>query len=184
MDHCLAQVFCTGLSLRLAKRDFVGFSIFSHDQWVVHGDISRALLEVTYGIAARRHHITQELVGFRYRNCGAIHKPSLDFAPGVFEPRTVGGHERPDAETLDSCRALVESGFRVPPVAAFLHGMGIFSSAEPAAKSFGPALSKIEQPRDARNHNHGESDDYDYCCYAHSHPPIDRFLRSFLSCNK
>jgi hypothetical protein len=162
MDHCLAQVFCAGLPLCLAKRDFVGFSIFFHDQWVVHRDISRALLKVTYGVATRGQHIPQELVGFRYRNGGAIHEPSLDFTPGVFEARTVAGRQRPDAETLDSFSALVESGFRVPPVTAFLHGVGIFSSPELAAQSFGPPFSKKEQPRDSRNQNHNESDDNGY----------------------
>jgi hypothetical protein len=183
MDHCLAQVFCARLPLRLAKRDFVGFSIILHNQRMVHGDISRTLFKVTYRIATRGHHITQQLVGFRYHNGGAVHKPRLDPAPRVFEACTIAGRERPDVETFDSFRALFEPGFRMPPVTAFLHGVGIFSATELAAQSFGPALSKREQRRDARNHNHDESDDCDYCCFAHNQPPINRILLSSLSCN-
>jgi hypothetical protein len=123
------------------------------------------------------------LVGFRYRNNGAVHKPRLDSAPGVFEARTIAGRERPDVKTFDSFRALFEPGFRMPPATAFLHGAGIFSATELAAQSFGPALSKKEQRHDARNHNHDDSYDCGYFCYAHNQPPINRILLSSLSRN-
>ena len=57
-------------------------------------------------------------------------------------------------ETFDPFRAFIEPGFRMPPAAAFLHGAGIFSAAELAAQPIGPALSKKEQRRYDRNHNH------------------------------
>jgi hypothetical protein len=99
------------------------------------------------------------LVGFRYRTGGAVHKPRLDFAPGIYEACTIAGRERSDVEAFDSFCALVEPGFRMPPITALLHGARIFSATELAAQSFGPALSEKEQRRDTRNHNHDESDD-------------------------
>jgi hypothetical protein len=159
MDHGLSQLFRTRLPLCLAKRDFVGFSIIFHDQGMVHGDISGTLFKVTYRIASRRHHVPQELVGFPYRKGGAVHKSRLDPAPGVLKTRAIGGRKGPDVETIDSLRPLVEPGFRVPPAATFLHGTGVFSAAELAAQSFGPALSQNEQSGDARDHDHGQSDD-------------------------
>jgi hypothetical protein len=99
------------------------------------------------------------LVGFRYRTGGAIHKPRLDFAPGVYEAGMIAGRERPDVETFDSFGPLFEPGFPMPPVTTFLHGAGIFSTAELVAQSFGPALAEKKQCRDARNRDHDESDD-------------------------
>ena len=142
MDHGLAQVFRAGLPLRLAKCDFVGRPIVVQDQWMVHGDISRTLFEVTDRIATRGHHIAQQLVGFRYRTGRAVHKPRLDSVPGVFETRTIAGRERSDVEALDSFRALIEPGFRLSSGTAFLHGAGVFSATKLAAKFFGPALSE------------------------------------------
>jgi hypothetical protein len=99
------------------------------------------------------------LVSLHYRTRGVVHKPRLDSAPGIDEARTIGGHQRPDVETFDSCRALFELGFSLPLVTAFLQGTGIFSVTELAAQLFGPALSEKEEHRDAGNHDHDHSDD-------------------------
>src|SRR4030095_3007994 len=158
MDHCLPQVFCAGLALHLAERDFVSGSIVFHNQWMVHGDISCTLFKITYRITTCRHHSTQQLVGFGYRTRGAVYEPRLDSAPGVTEARTILRRDRPNVETLDSFGAPFECSFRMPTVSAFLHGAGIFSATELASQSFGPALSSKEQCRDARNHNPDETD--------------------------
>jgi hypothetical protein len=159
MDHCLAQVFRAGLPLCLPKRDCVSRSVVFQNQRMIHGDICRPLFKITYRIAARGHHITQQLVRCRYRTGGAVNEARLDSAPGLYEARTIAGCERPDVKTLDSLCTPVEPGFRLPPGTAFLYGAGIFSATELAAQSFGPALSEKEQRRDARNHNHDDSDD-------------------------
>jgi hypothetical protein len=99
------------------------------------------------------------LVGFCDRTGGAIHKPRLDSTPGGFEARAIAGGKRPDVETFDSFRALVEPGFRVPAATAFLHGAGIFTATELAAQSCGPALSEKQQRRDARSHKYDQDHD-------------------------
>jgi hypothetical protein len=65
MKHCLPQFFPTGLPLRLTDRDCVGGAVIFQNQRIVHGDIRRTLSKITDWIAARGHHIAQQLIGFR-----------------------------------------------------------------------------------------------------------------------
>jgi hypothetical protein len=60
---------------------------------------------------------------------------------------------------LDSLCALIEPGFRTPPVAACLHCASIFSVTELCAQSLGPALSVPKERGDACQENHDESTD-------------------------
>jgi hypothetical protein len=159
MNHCLAQVFRGGLPPRLPKRDFVGRPVVFQSQWMIHGDICHLLFKVTYRIASRGHHITQQLVRFRYCTGGAVNEACLDSAPGLYEARTIACCKRPDVKLLNSLCAPFEPGFRMPPVAAFLHGPSIFSITELSAQSFSPALSMQEESGDACNESHDESAD-------------------------
>jgi hypothetical protein len=153
MNHCLAQVFGVGLPSCLPKGDFVSRSIVLENQWMIHGDIRRPLFKVTYWIATRGHHITQELVRFRYGSRRSVNEARLDSLPGLYKACPVTCRERLDVQPLDSLCSFFECGFRMPPVAAFLYGALIFSSSELSAKSFSPALSVQEERGDARNEN-------------------------------
>jgi hypothetical protein len=159
VNHCLAQVFRASLPPRLPERYFVSRSVVFQNQWMIHGDICRLLFKVTYRIAPRGHHITQQLVRFRNRTGGAVNKARLDSAPGCYEARTIACRERPDVKPLDSLCALFEPGFRLPAVAAFLHGASIFSITELSAQSSSPTLSMQKERHDAYNQNHDESTD-------------------------
>jgi hypothetical protein len=159
MNHCLAQVFGGGLPPRLPKRDLVSRSVVFQNQRMIHGDICRPLFKVTYRIAPRGHHITQQLVRFGYGAGGAVNEVRLDPVPGLYEARTIACRERPDVKPLDSLSALFEPGFRMPPVAAFFHGPSIFSITELGAQSFSPALSMPKERGDTCKENHHESTD-------------------------
>ncbi|MFZ0593885.1 MAG: hypothetical protein WAM39_25745, partial [Bryobacteraceae bacterium] len=125
-----------------------------------HGDICRSLFKITYRIAPRGHHITQQLVRFRHRTGGAVNEARLNSAPGLYEARTIGHRERPDLKRLDSLCALLKPSFRMLAVAAFLHGASIFSTTELSAQSFSSALSAQKEHDDGRNENRDESNDY------------------------
>jgi hypothetical protein len=99
------------------------------------------------------------LVRFRYRTGRAVNEARLDSAPGLYEARTIACRERPDVKLLDSLSALFEPGFRMPPVAACLHGASIFSATELCAQSLRPALSVPKERGDACRENHDESTD-------------------------
>jgi hypothetical protein len=112
----------------LAKGDFVGFPVIVDHQRVVHRNICRPLVKVSYRIAAGRHHIAQELVGFCHRTPGTVNEPPLDAAPQICKSRPVGWGERADVETLDTIGASFEPGFPMPPAPAFRQGASILSA--------------------------------------------------------
>jgi hypothetical protein len=125
---------------------------------MIHRNICPTLLEITYRIAARGHHIAQQLVGFRYRSSGVVNESSLHPVPGFYEAGTIAWHEWSDMETFDSFFTHFKTGFRNPPVPAFLQGAGIFR-AEPSAQSFSPALLEKYPRCDTDNHNRDENTD-------------------------
>jgi hypothetical protein len=60
---------------------------------------------------------------------------------------------------LDALRALFESGFGFPPVAAMLHGASVFSAAELSAQLFCAALSLPYKRGHGCRENHDQSAD-------------------------
>jgi hypothetical protein len=155
MNHCLAQVLRVGLPLRLPKRNFVSRPVVFQNQWMIHGNICRPLFKVTYRIAPRGHHITQQPVRFRYSSGGTVDEARLDYVPGLYEARTIACCERPNMKPLDALCALFEPGFRMP-LAALLHGASIFSATELSAQSGSPPLSMQKERGDACGENHGD----------------------------
>jgi hypothetical protein len=162
MNHGLAQVFGAGLPACLTKRASVGGAVIFKNQWVIHGDIRCTLFEVADRIAARGHHIAQQLVGVRYRISGAVNEARLDSAPGLDKPRTIARSERSDVQALHSVRAPIEYRFRFPPAAAFFHGAVILSATKLSAQSLGTAFARKKPNSDARGHHDGDSDDQAY----------------------
>jgi hypothetical protein len=144
------------MSKPLANRNFVGFTIVVNHQRMVHRNICRPLFKVSYRISARRHHITQKLVGVRYRTPGTVNEPSLDAAPRLCESRPVAWGEWLDVEGLDTVIAPFKPGFSMPPAPAFCQGAVIFSSTKLSAQPFCPALSENKHQGDACNDNHAE----------------------------
>src|ERR1022692_3861794 len=83
MNHCLAQLFRSGLSGHLAKCDFMGCPVVFEDQWMIHGDIGRPLFKVGNRIASCGHHIAQQPVRLTDRTGGAVYETRLQSAPGL-----------------------------------------------------------------------------------------------------
>jgi hypothetical protein len=119
----------------MADRNFVSEPIIVHKQWMIHGDIRRALFKLTHGITARGHYIAEQLVGLSYRSFGVVNELCLNLAPGCDIDLPVAWRERPDGETLDAFFSLLEPGFPLPSAPAFLDGAGIFRP-ESSAQSF------------------------------------------------
>jgi hypothetical protein len=59
VNHSLTQIFCAGLALRLKKRAFVGCTVVLENERMVHRDIRGSLLEVSYRITPRGHHVAK-----------------------------------------------------------------------------------------------------------------------------
>jgi hypothetical protein len=158
MHHCLAQIFGAGLAAGLPKRHLVRGTVIFQDQRMVHGDIRRALLEVAYRVAARGHDIPKQLVRFRHRAGGAVYEVRLDTLPGLYEARAITRPKWTDAERVDPLGAVVEAGFRLPPIAC-LKGAVILRAAKLSPQSLCAAFSLNEESGNAPNHNHYESGD-------------------------
>ena len=126
VNHGLAQFFGAGFAAGLTIGDSVGQAVIFKDERMADGNIGGALLKVTHRIAARGHHFAQELIGFRYRASGAVHKVRLHFAPGRHEARMIGGAQRLDIQALDAIGALIEIRFGLSPAIAGLQGAVIF----------------------------------------------------------
>jgi len=161
MNHGLAQFFCAGLAVRLAKGDGVGRPVILENQRIAHRDIGRTLFKVTYRIAAHGHHIAQELIGFCHRTSRTVNEARLHPAPGLDEARTIARTERPNVETLHAVRALIEARFGLPPAVAFLESAIIFNAAKLGAEFSSAALSKKTHGGEGHdgNHNHAADDD-------------------------
>jgi hypothetical protein len=89
MDHGLPQVFGVGFPTCLAKRALMSSPVIIENQWMVHGDIGRALFKVAHWIAPSRHHIAEQLVGLGYCSAGPVNEARLHSGPGFDEPRTI-----------------------------------------------------------------------------------------------
>ena len=98
----------------MADRDFMCGPVMFHDQWMIHGDIRRALFKITYGITTGGHHVAEQSVGLAYGTFGVINKLCLNLAPGRDTTVPVAWRERTDCETLNAFFSLLEPGFPFP----------------------------------------------------------------------
>jgi hypothetical protein len=110
------------MAARLAKRNLVGLAVIIDHEGMVHRDIRRPLLEVSYRIAPGRHELAQKVVSFRHRTAGTVNEAPLDIEPQFREPRAVAGGEWTDMECIDTLRALFEPGFRFSPTPVLCQG--------------------------------------------------------------
>ncbi|HEY6265360.1 MAG TPA: hypothetical protein VIW93_11205 [Candidatus Acidoferrum sp.] len=84
------------------------------------------MLKVAHWIATRRHNIAQQLIGLRHCAAGAVNKPRLHLAPRLNVASAIVRTERPDVQTLDAIRALIEARFSFSPAVTCLHGAVVF----------------------------------------------------------
>src|ERR1700676_386530 len=140
--------------------------VIFYNQWMVHGDVRRALFKVTYRITAGGHHVAEQLVGLGYGTFGVVNELRLNLAPGRKVELPVAWRELPDCETLNTFLSLLEPGFPLPSPPAFLDSAGIFRS-ESCAQSFRSAFTNKKPNGDACDQRHGNSDDDDHLCRAY-----------------
>src|SRR5256885_7597164 len=84
-DHGLVQIFRAGLSSAVAKSNRMPSTIVFHHNRMVHGDISRALLEISHRIGARLHRVRDQAVSLGYGALGVVNKTALNIIPAIEE---------------------------------------------------------------------------------------------------
>src|SRR5580704_15111552 len=117
MDERLPKIFGRRFAATLPACDVARGAIVSDNLWVIDGNVSRALVEISQGIAARCHDFTDQPIGLGDSLLWSVHEASLEFAPGLREPRGVGGAESPNLQTLDPLGAGLQRRFRATHVA-------------------------------------------------------------------
>jgi hypothetical protein len=150
VNHGLAKIFRACLTACLTKRGFVRGAVIVENHRVIHGDIRDALLEVGHRIAARGHHVDEQLVGFCDCASRTVNKACLDSGPTLDKSSAIGGSEWTDVQALHALGSLVQHCFRFPLVSTFFYGSGVFSSAKLVAQPFCAAFPNREQNHKAR----------------------------------
>ena len=160
MNHGLTQIFRACQPSGLANCCVVGRTIVIENQWMIRRDIGYTLFKIAHRVAARGHHIAQQLVGIGDCASGAVNKPRLYSSPGFDETRTIAWREWPDVQAFHAFGTIVEHCFCLPPTPAFCHGTGIFSASKLRAQSLGPPLPKGKHNADGYGcHQHNGDDD-------------------------
>jgi hypothetical protein len=85
-------------ALNISRGDGVSFPVVFGNDRMVERNIRGALLELEHGIAFDRHHLADQLIGFRERTAWVIDKTSLNVAPAFLE--TGHGRLRPAVEDV------------------------------------------------------------------------------------
>ena len=85
MDHGLAQVFGSGMTLLGVTGHGVRCAIVLHHLWVVYRDIRGTLLEIGHGISASLHQLVDQLVGFGNGALRVVDKVGLHNPPTLRE---------------------------------------------------------------------------------------------------
>jgi len=114
MNHGLAQIFRSGLATRMAHRDFMRRAVIFHNQWMVDGDIRRALVKLIHGVTACGHHLAEQVVCLGNRILRVVNELGLNLTPRSNIARPFARRERPDGKSLDTFFSLFEPGFHFP----------------------------------------------------------------------
>ena len=91
MDHGLPQVLCCRLAGLVVKGNSMGGVIMLHYDGMIDRQVGRALLEILHRVAARSHHLSQQIIGMTQRGVGVAHELSLDLLPVGGEARLLVG---------------------------------------------------------------------------------------------
>ena len=89
----LAQILGVRFAARAAARDVVGDPVVAHQFGVVHRQVGRAVLEVADGVAARAHHLGEQLVRLSDRRARIVNEPGLHLPPALRELRRLAGRQ-------------------------------------------------------------------------------------------
>ena len=82
VDHRLPHFFRAGFPPLSSQRERARGTVILNDDWMIHGHIGGAPIEVFERVAARRHHLGDEQVGLADRAVRIVDEARLDAAAG------------------------------------------------------------------------------------------------------
>jgi hypothetical protein len=134
--------------------------IVLHDVRVLDRDVGRATVEVLDRIAARGHHLLDQLVRLIHGIRGRVHELRLHLRPIGREPVVIGLRERTEIQRAHALAALPEIGLRETAVAGASQRPFVFGAEVPLQPA-SPGSSD-EHPSDHGHHHRGRDHDDPY----------------------
>src|SRR5215472_8613881 len=96
-------------------------TIVLNDVWVIDGNVSGALLKISYRIALSGHHTRNQPVRLNQAPVRIIYKPALNLMPSFQKVAAFCRSESAGVKPLYPLRAVLERGFGSPTIACFSH---------------------------------------------------------------
>jgi len=112
IDHRLPHFFRAGFAALPAHGELASGTVVLDDDWVIHGQIGGTPIELFKGIAARRHHLRDELIGFADCAVRIVHETRLNAAPFTRKRGGLFMSELVQVETTDAVGALPQNRIR------------------------------------------------------------------------
>ena len=155
IDHCPTHFFRVGFRPLTSERECAGSAVILNDHRMVNRQVVCTLIEVFQGIAARGHHLRDELIGFVHGSVRVVHEARLNATP--FAGKRIGliSSELVQVETADALGALPQDGLGTCS-ADSLNGSFVFGS-ETFAQIHVPAPARVSpggEPEQQHNETH------------------------------
>jgi hypothetical protein len=160
VNHCLAHFFRFGFTALPPQRQRAGRAVILNDHRVINGQVVRPSIEVFEGVATRRHHLGDELIGFCHGTDRVIDKARLNATPLAGKRIGLILSELPQVEATDAVGAVPKDGLCTCR-ADSLDGSVVFRS-KAIAQVHAPAPAHVSPRRQrGQNDNAGDNDEHE-----------------------
>jgi hypothetical protein len=132
----------------MLNRNLMGCPVILHNSGMVDGDVGGALFKVGHWVASRRHHLSEQLIGFSDGARRIIHEASLHPIPRFEEVGAIGWGQWTEMKRSHSVRAFGELCLGALAITAFCNGAFIFRT-ELSAELLAAALLHDKVGNDA-----------------------------------
>jgi hypothetical protein len=110
VDDCLTHFLRAGFIALPSHRQCAGGAIILNDHRMIHRQVVHTPIEIFERVAARGHHLRDELIGFAHSTFRVINKACLNATPFAGERIGLILGELVQVETTDTISAFPENG--------------------------------------------------------------------------
>ena len=108
VDHCLTHFFGAGFAPLPSERQCPRGAVVLHDHRMIHRQVFRTPIEIFERVAARGHHLRDEVISFAHGRGRVVHKARLNATPFTGERVGLLFGELVQVEAADALSALPE----------------------------------------------------------------------------
>ena len=159
VDHCLTHFFRAGFTPLPSQRECASGAVILNDHRMINRQVVRTPIEVFEGVATRRHHLGDELIGFAHGAVRVVHKARLNATPFAGERIGLILSELAQVETADALGALPQNGVSTCGAdslnGSFVLGSKAFAQVHaPAPARVSPGRKPEQQDNDTHTDEH------------------------------